>query len=359
MITPVGDADFVISHMVTKKGDETYVMLFNNSWENPATASFAIDPLSGIESLTYISPWGGNEYPVTVKDGVFTETFRPGEGKLFKLNGLLTRRVLPIQRNPARLILEIPEVADLAGLDVTFSADTDMKASTLQITTNKRFPEEKTLYLAFDHDEADTNGTDKGTALFPKSGQIRFDAYPAKHIRFTVHDEASWYNYGYAELRVRYACEGDALAVTDEEDVLTEADEVIYLNLDFTALDEAIAAFEARKESHYTAESWRAAKNFYEAALDMKNCTYPQNAVTVGAWKLMDSIRDLVPVADMPAEEDTEASAPAEKKGFLDKMNIKNVKVDKGIVAAAVATVAGAVAGITAGVITAMKNKKK
>jgi hypothetical protein len=256
------------------------------------------------------------------------------------------------------LILEIPEVADLAGLDVTFSADTDMKASTLQITTNKRFPEEKTLYLAFDHDEADTNGTDKGTALFPKSGQIRFDAYPAKHIRFTVHDEASWYNYGYAELRVRYACEGDALAVTDEEDVLTEADEVIYLNLDFTALDEAIAAFEARKESHYTAESWRAAKNFYEAALDMKNCTYPQNAVTVGAWKLMDSIRDLVPVTDISAEEDAEASAPAEKKGFLDKMNIKNVKVDKGIVAAAVATVAGAVAGITAGVIEVIRNKK-
>jgi hypothetical protein len=91
----------------------------------------------------------------------------------------------------------------------------------------------------------------------------------------------------------------------------------------------------------------------------MKNCTYPQNAVTVGAWKLMDSIRDLVPVADMPVEEDAEASAPAEKKRFLDKMNLKNVKMDKGIVAVAVATVAGAVAGITAGVITAMKNKKK
>jgi hypothetical protein len=72
----------------------------------------------------------------------------------------------------------------------------------------------------------------------------------------------------------------------------------------------------------------------------------------------MDSIRDLVPVADMPAEEDAEASAPAEKKGFLDKMNIKNVKVDKGIVAAAVATVAGAVAGITAGVIAVIRNKK-
>ena len=359
MITPVGDADFVISHMVTKKGDETYVMLFNNSWENPITASFAIDPLSGIESLTYVSPFNGNEYPVTISDGVITETFRAGEGKLFRLNGLLTRKVLPIRRNPARLVMEIPEVADLAGLDVTFSADTDMKASTLQITTNKRFPEEKTLYLAFDHDEADTNGTDKGTALFPKSGQIRFEAYPAKHIRFTVHDEASWYNYGYAELRVRYACEGDALAVTEAEDTVTESDEVIYTDLDFTALDEAIAAFESRKESRYTDESWKAAKNFYEAALDMKNCTYPQNAVTVGAWKLMDSIRDLVPVEGIPAEEAAEADAPAEKKRLLDRLDFKSIKLDKGIVAAAVAGIVGTAAGVTAGILAALKNKKK
>ncbi|MBO5510644.1 MAG: hypothetical protein J6B24_02820 [Clostridia bacterium] len=359
MITPVGDADFVISHMVTKKGDETYVMLFNNSWENPVTASFAIDPLSGIESLTYVSPFNGNEYPVTISDGIITETFRAGEGKLFRLNGLLTRKVLPIQRNPARLVMEIPEVADLAGLDVTFSADTDMKASTLQITTNKRFPEEKTLYLAFDHDEADTNGTDKGTALFPVNGQIRFDAYPAKHIRFTVHDEASWYNYGYAELRVRYACEGDALAVTEAEDTVTESDEVIYTDLDFTALDEAIAAFEGRKESHYTADSWKAAKNFYEAALDMKNCTYPQNAVTVGAWKLMDSIRDLVAVEGIPAEEAAEADAPTEKKRLLDRLDFKSIKLDKGIVAAAVAGIVGTAAGVTAGIIAALKSKKK
>ena len=108
MITPVGDENFVISHMVSKKGDETYVMLFNKSWEQPVTASFRISAYSGIEALSYVSPFNGNEYPVTVNDGVFTETFRPGEGKLYRLSGLVTRRVLPIQRNPARLNLEIP-----------------------------------------------------------------------------------------------------------------------------------------------------------------------------------------------------------------------------------------------------------
>jgi len=333
----VGDADFVISHMVTAKGDETYIMLFNKSWEDPVIAAFAVSPYSGIQSLTYVSPWGGNEYPVSLADGAFTETFRPGEGKLFKLNGNLTRKVLPIQRNPARLILETPEPAELVGLDVTFSSDTDMKASTLQITTNKRFPEEKTLILAFDHDPADTNGTDKGTAMFPKNGKVRFDPYMGKHIRFTVHDEASWYNYGYAELRVRFA--GEPELASDPVEGVGET--VLYTDVDFTALDEAIAAFGRLKETNYTAESWRAAANYYRAALDMKDGHYPQNAVTVAAWKLMDSIRELQPVTDN--------RAPAENK---------TLHVDKGIVAAAVATLAGAVTGAVVGIIASIKKKK-
>ena len=344
MITPVGEADFVISHMVTKKGDETYVMLFNKSFENAVTASFSISAYSGIESLTYLSPFNGGEYPVTVSEGVFTETFRPGEGKLYKLNGLLTRKVLPIQRNPARLILETPEAAELVGLDVTFSADTDMKASTLQITTNKRFPEEKTLFIGFDHDPSDEAGAlDKGTPLFPKNGKIRFDAYMGKHIRFTVHDEASWYNYGYAELRVRYAGEPEL-----NED-LSEgvAEKILYLDVDYTALDVAIAAFEKLCESDYSADSWHAVKNYYDAAVDMKDGSYPQNAVTVAAWKLMDSIRDLEPVSVSPSL--AEESVPTAEK--------KTLHVDKGIITAAVATLAGAVTGAVFGVIASLKKK--
>lgn len=343
MIAPVGEADFVISHMITKKGDETYIMLFNKSWEAPVTATFSISPYSGIESLTYVSPFNGNDYPVTITDGRITETFRPGEGKLYKLNGLLTRKVLPIQRNPARLILETPEVAELVGLDVSFSSDTDMKASTLQITTNKRFPEEKTLCIAFEHDPDDTAGTDKGTAGFPENGRIRFDAYPGKHIRFTVHDEASWYNYGYAELRVRFKDEPE----TEDDTAVVEAETIRYIGVDFDALNQAIAAFEKLVEADYTTDSWRAARNFYDAALDMKNGTYPQNAVTVGAWKLMDSIRDLKLVSGNTAT-DMKAETPSDKK---------YLHLDKGIVAATVATLVGAVAGIVAGVITAMKKK--
>ncbi len=353
MITPVGDADFIISHMVTKKGDETYIMLFNKSWEQPVTATFAVSSYSGIESLTYISPWGGKEYPVTISDGRITETFRAGEGKLYKLNGLLTRKVLPIQRNPARLVLETPEAAELVGLDVIFSGDTEMKASTLQITTNKRFPEEKTLNLAFDHNPASDAGLlDKNTPVFPKNGKLRFDPYMGKHIRFTVHDEASWYNYGYAEIRVRYAGEPE----TDTEPVSTEAETVLYTDVDFTALDEAIAAFEELKDSDYTPETWHAAKNFYDAAVNMKGGAYPQNAVTVAAWKLMDSIRALEPLAWVTAEETDDRVESSDRQANDEK---KPLHMDKGIVTAAVATLIGTAAGITAGVIKALKNRKK
>ncbi len=345
MIAPVGDADFVISHMVSKKGDETYVMLFNKSWESPVTAAFAVSALSGIESMEYVSPFNGNSYPVTLQDGILTETFRPGEGKLYKLNGKLSYRVLPIQRNPARLNIELNDSAELMGLDVLFSADTDMKASTLQITTNKRFPEEKTLYLSFDHDPAGkVSASSRGATSFPTHGMIRFEPYMGKYIRFTVNDEASWYNNGYAELRVRYTGEPDDVPAAA---VATQAETARYTDLDFTALNEATAAFEALKEADYTPESWHATHNFYAAAVAMRDCTYPQNAVTVAAWKLTDSIRELVPAAWKAPE----AAPEAPKK--------KAIRIDKGILPAAIATFAGTAAGIAAGVITAMINKKK
>ena len=346
MITPVDDADLVISHMVSKKGDETYVMLFNKSFENAVTASFAVSAYSGISSLSYVSPFDGSETLIPVDNGIFTETFRPGEGKLYKLNGLLTRRVLPIQRNPARLNMEIPEAAELVGLDVTFSADTDMKASTLQITTNKRFPEEKTLYIAFDHDSTAKGGvSDKDASAFPVNGKVRFDPYMGKHIRFTVHDEASWHNYGYAEVRVRYAGEPDSEPTIVE----CEAERVFYTDVDYTALDEAITAFEALNESHYTADTWQAAENFYNAAVDMKGGAYPQNAVTVAAWKLQDSIKELAPV-----------SKKIRKVAIVkDTDDSKGLHVDKGIVTAAAVTLAGTIAGLTVGIIKVLRKRKK
>ena len=341
MITPVEDSDFIISHMISKKGDDTYVMLFNKSWESSVTASFAVSELSGIESMTYVSPFDGKNKPVSLQNGILTETFRPGEGKLFKLNGLLSYRVLPIQRNPARLNLEINEPAELMGLDVTFSADTDMKASTLQITTNKRFPEEKTLYAAFDHT---TSSKSREAVPFPAGGRIRFEPYMGKYIRFTVNDEASWYNNGYAELRVRYTGEADEAPEIVE---VSTAEVTHYTDVDFTELNEATTAFEALKESDYSPESWHEAHNFYAAAVAMRDGTYPQNAVTVAAWKLNDSVRALVPVVKKACKP-VKAQAPQNK----------NVKVGKGILPVAVALLAGTAIGLATGVLISRRKRR-
>ena len=119
---------------------------------------------------------------------------------------------------------------------------------------------------------------------------------------------------------------------------------------------EALAAFEALAESDYTAESWHAAKNFYDAAVDMKGGAYPQNAVTVAAWKLQDSIKELVK-APKQATANAEPANTAAKKTFT-LPALKSLHVDKGIVAAAVVTLVGAAAGMTVGVIKALKNRK-
>jgi hypothetical protein len=133
---------------------------------------------------------------------------------------------------------------------------------------------------------------------------------------------------------------------------LAEAEVIHYDDVDFTALDKALTAFEALSEADYTADSWHAAKNFYDAAVAMKDGTYPQNAVTVAAWKLEDSIKELA-----PAPKAEKADTPAAKNSRLKLPELKSIKMDKGIVAVAIATLAGAVTGAVAGVITSLKKK--
>jgi hypothetical protein len=318
-------------------------MLFNKSFENPVTASFAISENSGIRGLEYVSPFDGSRAPASINDGILIETFRPGEGKLYRVIGYPTVVVLPIGRNPARLNVELADPAEITGLDVVFSADTVVKAADFKSTTNKRFPEETTLNLSFTEKDIQ----DGGNGL-----RIRFDGYMTKYIRFTVNDEASWNNYGYAELRVRFTGEADTIT----EAVAGEAEAIHYDDVDFTALDEAIAIFEELKEAEYTAESWHAAKNFYDAAVSMKDGTYPQNAVTVAAWKLTDSIRDLEPLLWVtPARIETAETSDADNA----EKGKQGVRLGKGIVTAAAVTLAGAVAGAAVGIIKGLRRKKK
>ena len=403
MITPVGDENFIISHMITAKGDETYVMLFNNSWEHPATASFRISEFSGIESMTYVSPFNGNEYPATIHDGILTETFRPGEGKLFKLNGKLSYRVLPLDFDHSRLYVDLAAAKTIAGLDVSFPLHDKNQAIALQICTNKKFTEDKTTVHLFGE--------------VPANGKLRFEPTVGKYVSLSVNGDGDDPAYGWAEVRVRFIAEGDeALKSGTEISFHEPAPAVIPLHatpetiakllpttlvgmdekgdmislipiwktqgfdtslsgsrqisgivtlpdgqkrdvhisvtvtyeVDFTDLDHAISVVEELKEAEYSPESWRAVKDYYDAAVAMKDGTYPQNAVTVAAWQLLDRVRELEPVQwAIP-------NTPATEESTNEK---KTLRVVKGVLPAAVATLAGAVAGIVAGVFASKKRK--
>ena len=119
--------------------------------------------------------------------------------------------------------------------------------------------------------------------------------------------------------------------------------------VNFSDLDEAILVVDELVESEYSPESWRAVREYYDAAKAMKDGTYPQNAVTVAAWQLLDRVRELEPV--MWTEPAPEVAEPKEDR--------KGLHVAKGILPSAVASLAGTVAGTVTGLFAGIFKKKK
>lgn len=87
MLTPVGDEDFVVSYMVAKDGSEPHIMLFNKSTSRTVKASFHVDQFSGIEAIEYLDPFTGEYVPMDISAETLNDTFRAGEGKLYRLKG--------------------------------------------------------------------------------------------------------------------------------------------------------------------------------------------------------------------------------------------------------------------------------
>lgn len=402
MITPVGDENFIISHMVTANGDETYVMLFNNSWEYPVTASFRISEFSGIDSMDYISPFNGAEYTANTVDGILTETFRPGEGKLYRLNGKLSHRVVPLDPEHSCASIDLSASKAITGADVSFPLHDHNLAIALQISTNKKFPQERTTVRLFTE--------------IPADGRLRFDGAAGKYVRFSVGKDGDDPLYGWADIRIRFADEptlsaeaksaasvtilepdsvvipihtatsdvsallpttvsaidaqqnqlsltpvwnikgldtslsgnrqisGDVM-LPDGTSVTMHIQVIVTYEIDFTDLDEAIDVVNNLNSTEYSEESWKAVQDYYDAAMAMKDGTYPQNAVTVAAWQLLDRVRELEPIQwTIPEAEEIPDSS--------------KLHVQRGILPVAIATVAGAVAGAVTGFIAKRRKKK-
>ncbi len=79
-------SDFIISEMEPKEGEDRYIMLFNkNTKRNEVSGKFSLSADSGVQWLEYFDPFIGEYIPVKMDNGVINETFRPGEGKLYRL----------------------------------------------------------------------------------------------------------------------------------------------------------------------------------------------------------------------------------------------------------------------------------
>ncbi len=77
---------FIVSVMEPKEGDDEYIMLFNKNYAGgDITASFTLDAAAGVKWLEYFDPFIGEYIPVEITDGQLTDTFRVGEGKLYRL----------------------------------------------------------------------------------------------------------------------------------------------------------------------------------------------------------------------------------------------------------------------------------
>ncbi|MBE6585661.1 MAG: hypothetical protein E7645_03940 [Ruminococcaceae bacterium] len=81
-----GRNEFIISVMEPKEGDENYIMIFNkNTKRKEITGKFAVNLSSDVKWLEYFDPFIGEYIPVKFSDGMLTDTFKPGEGKLYRL----------------------------------------------------------------------------------------------------------------------------------------------------------------------------------------------------------------------------------------------------------------------------------
>lgn len=79
-------SQFIVSCMESKEGDDEYIMLFNKDYnKDEMVGTFTVDASSGVRWLEYFDPFIGEYIPVELTDGELTETFRPGEGKLYRV----------------------------------------------------------------------------------------------------------------------------------------------------------------------------------------------------------------------------------------------------------------------------------
>lgn len=79
--------DFIVSVLEPKTGNEEHIMIFNKNFTHKSTKClFQIDESKGIEGIEYFDPLTGEYIPVDISGNTLGDSFRPGEGRLYRLS---------------------------------------------------------------------------------------------------------------------------------------------------------------------------------------------------------------------------------------------------------------------------------
>lgn len=80
-------ADFIISALIDRDGTDNHIMLYNKNIKSGGEESFVFDMESGFTGLEYFNPATKKYEEVKLNNGVLTESFQIGEGKLYRVKG--------------------------------------------------------------------------------------------------------------------------------------------------------------------------------------------------------------------------------------------------------------------------------
>ena len=117
---PSRRSDFIISVMEPKEGDDQYIMIFNKDFSREITTQFTFDTDGEVKWLEYFDPFIGEYIPVEITGGKMSESFRAGEGKLYRLR----YDDPPVETEPETMAATEPETPAAPATDTTAETDT-------------------------------------------------------------------------------------------------------------------------------------------------------------------------------------------------------------------------------------------
>ncbi|MDR0425920.1 MAG: Ig-like domain-containing protein [Clostridiales bacterium] len=121
---------FIISDLAHKSGGSDFVMLQNKNTELEVTSVFIVKEGLGVNGLEWFNPKTGGFEAVPVEGGSFVQSFRAGEGKLYRISGSVDT-------------VEAPALSQPSGYyngDVTVTLSASAPASDIYYTLDGAYP---------------------------------------------------------------------------------------------------------------------------------------------------------------------------------------------------------------------------